>query len=112
MEELTKERLEGWAKQLKIPYDELEDKFNVKMKTAQIALADQELSEAQIEKYVRKQMGNEIRPGRSRAATYEGIILGFTPVKDWNEYQINIAKKAFEENSMQAISEGVCPSKL
>lgn len=107
MNEETKKRLEGWSKQLGVSLEELNEEYETRFKVATVAFAEQELSEVQIEIQVRKAMGNKYRPGRSKSLTYEGIILGFTQVKDWNDYQINANKRAFEENSMETIAQGL-----
>lgn len=106
----TEKRLQKWAEDLSIPIEELQEKFNIKFAMLKKVLEDQDVSDSTIEAKARSQLANEIRPGRSRAPTYEGIVLGFGRCSDWNEFFFNINRHAYNEDSMQAVAEGVTDS--
>jgi len=106
LSEVTIERICKWAAQLKVPLSELRDRFNNKMASLQIQLKDQ-IPDDRIEGVARSQFANEVRPGRSRAETYEGIVLGYGPLRDWNEFWFNVAKGANDKDVLQARMDGI-----
>jgi len=103
----TKARLTKWADDQGLEYSELAEKFQVKYAMLEKMLEGQDVPAKTIESKARSQIGNEIRPGRSRALTYEGIVLGFARAQDWNEFQFNIARYAYNEDSVAAADEGL-----
>jgi len=107
LSETTTERLKKWSEQLKRPYEELEKLFKDQFAVAEMQLKDQNLSKETIEIHVRKQMGNDLRPGRSRAATYEGVALGYGPLKDWNARYFRDAAVEFAKDPMSCAGMGL-----
>lgn len=107
----TKEKLKKWSEQLGRPYEELEKLFIAKLEAATVQLKDQNLSVSRIEQHVRKQIANEIRPGRSRASSYEGVVLGYGPLRDWNAGMFREAAEAFAQDPMSAAGMGVTDDK-
>ena len=107
LSETTQARINKWAEDLGLEVSELEEQFQVKYAMLAEILKDQDVPASTIESKARSQLGNEIRPGRSRALTYEGIVLGFTQISDWNEFPSNLAKGAYDKDGIAAVDAGV-----
>lgn len=111
LSETTIERLKKWSEQLGRPYEELEKLFKDQFAVAELQLKDQNLSKETIEIHVRKQVGNDLRPGRSQAATYEGVVLGYGPLKDWNAKYFRAAAAEFTKDPMSCAGMGLTTDK-
>lgn len=111
LSETTIERLTKWSEQLGRPYEELEQLFKTQYAVAEMQLAEQDLSKETIERFVRKQIANDIRPGRSRAMTYEGVVLGYGPLKDWNAKYFREAAAEFAKDPMSCAGMGLTTDK-
>ena len=100
-------RLEKWAEQLKVPLADLQGKFDAKVVALQAQLEGQDVSPERIEVLARKQLANDIRPGKSRAGTYEGIVLGYGPLKDWMDFYFNVARSEYAKDPLNARVSGL-----
>jgi len=101
-------RLMKWSEQLKVPVSELKEKFQAKLAALSIQLKDQNIPADDIESVTRAQFANDIRPGRSRAETFEGVVLGYSILRDYNRFWFNVAKGAFNKDPLQARMDGIC----